>query len=89
MVLSHCIIRTVQQQKRAVTKVSRDPTHSLAWLAKTDVQVVSSGQDAGMALAVVLLQTDAVLVFEDCRQHKPVVLDELAEVVLLVHAVIT
>ena len=76
------------QQQRYSTKLSRHPTHSLAWLAKTDVQVVSSGQDAGMALAVVLLKTDTVLVLEDCRQHEPVVLDELAEVVLLVHAVV-
>lgn len=52
------------------------------------MQVVSSGQDAGVALAVVLFHADTVLVLEDCRQHEPVVLDELAEVVLLVHAVV-
>ena len=42
------------------------------------MKVVPPGQDAGMALAVILLHADTVLVLEDCGQHKPVVLHELA-----------
>jgi hypothetical protein len=42
-----------------------------------------------VTLANVFLYAEAVLVFQDGRQHKPVVLDVLGDVVLLVEAVVT
>jgi hypothetical protein len=72
----------------SVKGVNLCPSTSAAWHAQADVQVVAPGEDAGLALAVVLLHADAVLVLEDGGEHEPVVLHALTEIVLLVQSVV-
>ena len=60
-----------------------------AGLAQRDVHVVAAREDARVAAAAaVLFHDDAVLILKDGRQHEPVVLHVLRDIVLLVQAVV-
>jgi hypothetical protein len=79
----------VNSKDSGLPSCHRGPELSATGLAEADVEIETSREYAALPLAIILLHNDPVLVLQDRREHKPVVLDVLANTVLLVQAVVT